>query len=247
MTNSVPPWDLLAILGVLGIVVPWRGKVRVRALLARPSVGPTERIEMYGATIAFQWIAAVLTAWRCYVRGWDAARLGLSLDRPALTIATGVALASFLAFVQLRSLRRLAQSPSEQSEQSNFVYQMARKLMPQTSVDVLPFVALVCTVSLCEEFLFRSFAFTVFESVGGGIAAGIVGSAALFGIAHLYQGPRGVVTTSFLGAVFAGARAYTHSVFPAILAHLVVDLMAGLLAPRILLRKAAAELEVPAS
>jgi membrane protease YdiL (CAAX protease family) len=239
MTSSAPPWDFLVILGVLGIVVPWRGKVRVRTLLARPSVEPAERIAMYGSTIAFQWIAATFTAWRCYVRGWDAARLGVTLDRSAFTIAVGVMLASFLALVQLGSLRQLARLPSGESEQASFVYQMARKLMPQSLMEALPFVALVCTVSLCEEFLFRGFAFVVFESVGGGIAAGIVGSAALFGIAHLYQGSRGVVTTSFLGLVFAGTRAYTHSLVPAILAHLVVDLMAGLLAPRMLLRRAA--------
>ena len=239
---TIPPWDFLVILGVLGIVVPWRGKVRVRALLARPSVEPATRIAMYGSTIAFQWIAATITAWRCYVHGWDAARLGVSLDRTALTIAVGVALASFLALVQLGSLRRLAQMPSEPSERESFVYQMARKLMPQTLVEVLPFVALVCTVSLCEEFLFRGFAFAVFEGVGGGVAAGIVGSAALFGIAHLYQGRRGVVTTSILGLLFAGTRAYTHSLAPAIMAHLVVDLMAGFMTPRILLRKTAGEL-----
>lgn len=239
---TIPPWDFLVILGVLGIVVPWRGKVRVRALLARPSVEPATRIAMYGSTIAFQWIATVSTVWRGYVRGWDAARLGVTLDRPAFTIAVGVALALFLALVQLGSLRRLAQMSSEPSEQESFVYQMARKLMPQTLVEVLPFIALVCTVSLCEEFLFRGFAFAVFESVGGGVAAGILGSAALFGIAHLYQGRRGVVTTCILGLVFAGTRAYTHSLAPAILAHLVVDLMAGLMAPQMLLRKTTGEL-----
>ena len=197
---------------------------------------------MYASTIAFQWIAATFTAWRCYVRGWGAARLGLSLDRPLTTLAIGVVLALLLAFVQFNSLRRLAQGALEQS---SFVYQMARKLMPHALVEVLPFVALVCTVSLCEEFLFRGFAFAVFERVGGGVTAGIVGSAALFGAAHLYQGRSGMVMTSFLGLIFAGTRTYTHSLAPAIVAHLVVDLMAGLLAPRILLRKAAGEL--PAS
>ena len=238
MTSSVPPWDFLVILAVLGIVVPWRGMVRVRELLARPSVDSAERIAMYASTIAFQWAAASFTAWRCYVRGFNAPQLGLSLGRPVMTILIGGALALALAFIQLKSLRRTAHTSKEQS---SFAYQMARTLMPQTFVEVLPFIALVCTVSLCEEFLFRGFAFAVIERAGGGVTAGILGSAVLFGIAHLYQGRNGVVATSFLGLIFALIRVYTQSLAPAILVHFVVDLMAGLMSPRILLQKAAVE------
>lgn len=191
---------------------------------------------MYASTIAFQWILTTVTAWRCYARGWQPNQLGLLLNRPLLAISVGVALASALGLLQLVSLRQLAKAPEESS---SFMHQLAGKMMPQTLAEALPFVALVCTVSLCEEFLYRGFAFSIFESLWhGSVTVGIFGSAALFGIGHLYQGRRGVVTTAVLGLILAGARAYTGSLAPPILAHLIVDLMAGLAGPRLLLRKA---------
>ena len=90
-------------------------------------------------------------------------------------------------------------------------------------------MALVCTVSLCEEFLYRGFVFSAFERVFGGSAiAAILGSSVLFGVGHVYQGRRGMTNTFVLGAIFAGVRFWTGSLAPPILAHLAVDLVAGL-------------------
>ena len=52
------PWDILLIFFVLGVIVPWRGRARLKQLLAKPSVEPAERLSLYGSTIAFQWVAA---------------------------------------------------------------------------------------------------------------------------------------------------------------------------------------------
>jgi membrane protease YdiL (CAAX protease family) len=220
------PWDLAAILLLLGLVVPWRGAVRVRALLASPTLNSTERIAIYGSTIAFQWILTGLTAWRCVARGWSLASLGMTLADRAETIGIGLALASVLAltqFVAFRQLRRVA------PEQRGRLPQIARKLMPQNLTEALPFVALVCTVSLCEEFLYRGFAYSAFQRVFGGSAlAAILGSSILFGVGHFYQGRRGMTNTFVLGAIFAGVRWWTGSLAPSILAHLAVDLVAGL-------------------
>ena len=50
------PWDVWLIFFVLGVVVPWRGRVRLRELLAKPQVEARERIALYASTIVFQWI-----------------------------------------------------------------------------------------------------------------------------------------------------------------------------------------------
>src|ERR1700722_15423962 len=70
------PWDYALILSVLTIVVPWRGTVRIRELLAHPTLGTSERVAMYGSTIAFQWLGAILTAWRGLARGGGEGRGG---------------------------------------------------------------------------------------------------------------------------------------------------------------------------
>ncbi len=226
MQISLLPRDLAAILLLLGVVVPWRGAVRVRALLARPALSTKERIGIYGSTIAFQWILSGLTIWRCVARGWSLASLGIAMENRPAAIGIGLALASALALVQFvafRQLRRVA------PEQRGRLPEIARKLMPQNLPEALAFVGLVCTVSLCEEFLYRGFVFSVFERVLGGSAiAAILGSSVLFGVGHVYQGRRGMTNTFVLGAIFAGVRFWTGSLAPPILAHLAVDLVAGL-------------------
>ena len=238
------PWDYALILSVLTIVVPWRGTVRIRELLAHPTLGASERIAMYGSTIAFQWLAAILTAWRVLAReGGDprlaAAVLGLSLPQPVTALVLGASLSLVLVCTQIASMRSLGRLPPGERGR---LYEMAAKLMPQTRVELLPFFLLVCTVSFCEELLYRGFAFLAFlQLFHGSIAAAIVGSSAIFAIGHLYQGRRGIATTFVLGAILAGMRAVTGSLAPCILVHFVVDFTAGLTGPHSVLRAKSAE------
>ncbi len=226
MQISLLPWDLVAILLLLGLIVPWRGAVRVRVLLARSALSSTERITIYGSTIAFQWILSAVTVWRCVAHGWSLPSLGVALAHRSAAIGIGLALASVLALVQFVAFRQLGRVPPERRGR---LAEIARKLMPQNLAEALAFVALVCTVSVCEELLFRGFAFSAFQRVfGGSAAAAILGSSILFGVGHFYQGRRGVANTSVLGAIFAAVRLWTGSLVPAILAHLAVDLVAGL-------------------
>jgi membrane protease YdiL (CAAX protease family) len=122
---------------------------------------------------------------------------------------------------------------------------MATKVFPQDNPERLAFLALVVTVSICEEVIYRGFAQRVFEDLSGGvIAVGIVGSAALFALAHLYQGRRGLISTLLIGALFSWVRAWTGSLIPPVVAHFVADLTAGFLAPA-RLRTVAARSEEP--
>lgn len=220
------PWDLIAILLLLAVAVPWRGAVRVRALLAREELRSSERIAIYGSTIVFQWALAGVTLWRCLARQWSLASLGIGDPKPNTTIIVGLALALLLGVVQMLAFRQLGRIPAEQRGRLGAV---AEKLMPRTFTEAVPFIALVCTVSVCEEFLYRGFVFSLVQRIfSGSVIAAIIGSSAIFGIGHYYQGRRGIVNTSVLGAIFASVRAWTGSLLPAILAHFVVDLIAGL-------------------
>ena len=220
------PWDFVLIFLVLAIVVPWRGTVRVRMLLARPQMSSGERISLYGSMIAFQWLATAIAIWRAVSRGLGPAALGLLPEKPALGIALGAAMAATLASLQILSLRQLARVPVEKRGR---LYQIAARLMPRELTEALVFVALVATVSLCEEVIFRGFVFAVFKELGGGsVALAIVGSSALFALGHIYQGRRGVANTFVLGLLLAGARNWSDSLLPSIMSHLAVDSVAGL-------------------
>jgi uncharacterized protein len=241
------PWDFVLILAVLGALVPWRGAVRVRQLLSRPQLSPLDRIKLYVSTIAFQWIAVTVVAWRCAERGLSRADLGIAhlfhgdLSR---TVAVGLGVTALLALTQMVGFRRLR---NQSLPADSRIRQVITKLMPDSRSDSLVFIALASTVAVCEEFLYRGFAFAaIYRASGNSTAIALIGSSVLFALAHSYQGRAGLLNTSLLGLLFAGCRIWTMSLLPAMLAHLVVDLLAGLLIPRAV-RKEAAPVEVAVS
>lgn len=220
------PWDFLVIVLVLAVFVPWRGVVRVREMLNRPHLTSRERLSLYGSTMAFEWVAAGVTLWRSFARGLTAEALGLAPGAPMRGLVIGAVMATVLGSFQMFGLRQLSRLPAEKRGR---LFQVAAKLMPQNSSEALVFVALVCTVSLCEELLYRGFAFSVFGNVAGGSpAAALFGSAALFAIGHLYQGKRGTISTFTLALILGLARIWSDSLLPCIMTHFVVDLTAGL-------------------
>ena len=226
------PWDFIFILLVLGVVVPWRGTARVKKLLDRPRLGTTDRLALYASTIAFQCTAAAVVAWRSLARGLTPRQLGLTLTDLPLAAGVTAALSILLVAQQIVGLRRMAR---KSAEHPSHLLRIALKLFPQTAVERLAFIALAATVALCEEFLYRGFVFAAIrQAAGGSLAAAAIGSALLFSVAHLYQGRRGVISTFVVGLIFAGTRIFTQSLAPPIVVHLLVDLVAGLAAPRLL-------------
>lgn len=225
------PWDFALIFVVLGVLVPWRGAVRVRKLLQRPALSSADRMRLYVSTIVVQWVASAFVLWRAFARRIDAAALGLALPEPGLTVAVAFVLCLALAAAQLLSLRRMARLPVERQ---GFVGQLARKLLPQNPRETAVFTALAATVALCEEFLYRGFVFAVMESVAGSAAFAAFASSLFFAAAHLYQGRRGVVTTFAAGLLFAAARILTGSLLASVAAHFVADALAGRAASRFL-------------
>lgn len=222
-------WDFALILLVLGIAVPLLGRRRVGQLMRTPSTTKMDRLSLYATTLAFQWIAAGVILWRAAADEIRAAQLGLAIGNPILTVTITIVLTALVLLNQLISLRRLASSPAEAQ---GLLPQLALKLFPQDGVERLAFFALVVTVAICEELVYRGFVQCVFQDWSqGSVTVGVLGSAIYFSIAHLYQGRRGLASTLVAGLIFAGARAWTGSLLPPIAAHFVADITVGILAP----------------
>ena len=56
----------------------------------------------------------------------------------------------------------------------------------------------------------------------------VIGSAALFGMAHLYQGRSGLAGTTILGLLFGATRVVVASLIPVMFWHAGVDVVAGI-------------------
>ena len=59
-------------------------------------------------------------------------------------------------------------------------------------------------------------------------AAAAVVSTAVFGIMHAYQGSMGVARTTLMGGVLAWGFLASGSLWPPILAHVLIDVLAGI-------------------
>ena len=234
------PWDIWLIFLVLGLIVPWRGRVKMKKLLAMPHVSTVERLVLYASTIAFQWVAVALVAWRAWAHGYTAAQLGLTIhDRPRILIASIVG-AAIIAALQWLNLRRAGRVPIEARGSLQAV---AERILPQSTVELLPFLALAITAGLCEEFLYRGFAMAVLVHVGLQAWVIVMISSMLFGLAHSYQGRGGMVMTLLIGLILGSSRLAFDSLVPAIFWHSAVDVVAGTAGPRYLTRRVSAAFE----
>jgi CAAX protease family protein len=222
-------WDFAIILLFLGTVVPWLGRRRIRQLMQMPQTTKQDRLLLYASTVAFQWVAAGVILWRTGERGISIASLGFQIPNRGIVALVSILLAALVLVNQLISLRRIS---SGAGEQQGILPELARKVFPQDFSERLAFLAVVTTVSLCEELIYRGFAQYVFRSSRWGSAlAGVLASAALFALAHAYQGKKGVTATFIVGTLFSAVRSWTGSLLPPILAHFLADFMAGMLAP----------------
>ncbi len=231
------PWDIWLIFLVLGLILPWRGRVRMRKLLAMPQVSTMERLTLYASTIAFQWFAVALVAWRAWAHGFTAFQLGLTIhDRSRILVASIVGAAT-IAALQWLNLRRVGRIPVEARGP---LQALAERILPQSTVELLPYLALAFTAGLCEEFLYRGFAMAVLVHVGLQTWAVVLISSVLFGLAHSYQGRGGIVMTLLIGTILGTSRIAYDSLVPAIFWHSAVDVVAGTAGPRYLTRSGAA-------
>jgi uncharacterized protein len=224
-------WDFAVILVFLATAVPLLGRRRIGQLIAMPETTKRDRLRLYASTIGFQWLAVAVIFWRTAAHQISAAQMGMAVPNISLTLTVSVVLALLVLANQVLSLRRLALQPSEIQ---GIMPQLALKVFPQDSVERLAFFAVVVTVSVCEELIYRGFVQTVFRdwfSARISLLGSILASAALFSCGHAYQGRKGLIVTFIVGLGFSSVRVWTGSLLPGMTAHFVADWTAGLLAP----------------
>lgn len=231
------PWDFWLIFLALGVVLPWRGRARMQKLLAMPEVSSIERLVLYASTIAFQWLAVALVGWRVWARGYTPRHLGLVFHGGARLLVAGLVGAAVIGGLQWFNLRRVGRIPPESR---GAIQAVAERVLPQSAVELLPYLALAITAGLCEEFLYRGFAMAALASAGIPPWLVVLVSSLLFGLAHSYQGRGGMAMTFVVGLVLGASRLTYNSLIPAIFWHGAVDVVAGVAGRRYLARKPAA-------
>ncbi len=139
------PWDFWLIFFALGVLLPWRGRARMKKLLAMPHVSSMERLVLYASTIAFQWLAVAVVGWRAWVHQYTTAQLGLTLHNRALLVTAGILGAALIATLQWLNLRRVGRVPLKSR---GALQAIAERILPQSTVELPPYLALAVTAGL---------------------------------------------------------------------------------------------------
>lgn len=231
------PWDFWLIFLFLSVVIPWRGYVRLKNLMALPSVDSKEKLALYAFTIGFQWVLSGVVAWRAIARGLTLQDIGLGPQPWTGIVVSGLLGAIFIGGLQWMNLRRIGRMEGEAPE---LLRKLAHRLLPVNLVEYLPYSALAITAGVCEEFVYRGFGVAAFSKAGLPLWLVVIFSSVLFGLAHAYQGRGGIVSTGIFGVGLALGRIWLGSLVPVMMWHAGLDLAAGIAAPRYLLRESSA-------
>ena len=210
----------------------------MRHFLARPEVSGRERVRLYVSTILSQWLLATIVGWRALARGLTVPQLGLAKAPIPSTVLVTLIGATLIAAAHWMNLRRLAASNHPAAEK---LRAMAARFFPQSTTETVLFTMLAVNAGICEEFIFRGFLIAALFGAGLSTWTTVVVSSLMFGATHLYQGKGGSAGTGILGILFASIRIAYHSIFPVLIWHAVLDIVAGIAGARYFAARAAGE------
>jgi membrane protease YdiL (CAAX protease family) len=231
MTAFLRPADyfLFALL-VLGL--PLRAWLAMRRLRNATDEEAAElRPMLWWRAIGTQWLltAAVVLQWIVQRRSFESLWLVPTIGWGAGGVLLGLALAAIMLQPQRRNLAGSPETVARLRERLAGV----KRLLPASRDEWPGFVPLAITAGICEEVLFRGFVLWALAQVMPAWWMAALAQAVLFGLAHAYQGARGIVATFAVGAFLAGVVWVSGSLWPAMLVHALLDLNAGDLAIRV--------------
>lgn len=104
-------------------------------------------------------------------------------------------------------------------------------LVPRNRAEILAVLPLAINAGLSEELFFRLALPLLITAVTGSAAVGVVGACLAFGLTHAYQGYKGVLATTLMGAMFTSVYLSSGSLLRPMLLHAVLDVVALVVRP----------------
>lgn len=187
-----------------------------------------ERIPAYWSSIGALWLVGS-ACWLVGTRTDGPAGLGLTpiAIGPFVAWSVGATLAALLLMFTFRAV----------SERFGLVdSRLLTELLPRTPRERRIFGLLSFAAGTGEEFAYRGYSITLLTPILG-LGSAVAGTTMIFGVMHAYQGWFGILRTTVMGAILAGTFVFSGSLWPCIVAHTAIDLLAGLvLGERLLTR-----------
>ena len=211
---------------VLAVLFPLRaGTFGFRRIqLASADERPRVRLSVYRQAMVIQWglALAALGLWVANAREWE----GIGLV-PRFGWGLGGVIAGMLmmGFVVLRQ-RREALGDDDALARLRGRMSRLELMLPHSREELSLFLKLSLTAGICEELLYRGYLIWYLSHWLPVYPAAALASL-LFGIGHVYQGWRGVITTGFVGVFLAAVYLVTGSLYAGMVMHALMDAHSG--------------------
>jgi membrane protease YdiL (CAAX protease family) len=214
---------------VLLLVLPAMSAWDVPRLAQRIAADPLNaRTNAYFWNMAILWglTTVLIAAW-----GWagrPVRELGLQLPDSAAGWWWTLLICCAVIGLIVQQAHAFATSPDAQAQvRKQFELQPGvQTVLPSTPREFRVYSGAAVTAGVCEEVLYRGYLLWYFQSlVPGGVA--IAGAVVAFGVAHAYQGMRGIFATGTVGAFAVAVYLLTGSLVAPILLHAILDLVNG--------------------
>jgi membrane protease YdiL (CAAX protease family) len=214
---------------VIALVVPLTGPLERRLYRA----GSKTRLKFfaYGGTMILLWtltlaavrIEGVERLFDCPASGQD------WLWAPAISsillviVAAAYAVAGLLPLIQSLRGERWRQAYEAAIRRS---FSEIPGLLPNNAAEQAVWILVCVTAGICEEILYRGFLIRFLHESGFGLPlfAALMASSLIFGLAHVYQGAKGIVGTAIGGLAFGCLFLLSGSLIGCIALHVLLDL-----------------------
>ena len=222
--TPLPPDHMLFVL--LAVLFPIRAVTFGYRKLDQAAEADVPRVRMwlYRQILALQWSLAALVVflWIVLRRPWSAVGLHPALNWGLMGVLAGMVVVVLLAVLQQRGTR----DPLEAHARVRQRVQHIERMLPHDARELRWFSAVAVTAGICEELLYRGYLLWYLQHWLP-LAPAIALAAIIFGVGHFYQGPRGVLLTTIVGAFMAGVYLVTGSLFAPMVLHALMDLYSG--------------------
>src|SRR5947209_1406688 len=94
-----------------------------------------------------------------------------------------------------------------------------RKMLPQSTVEIVLWIFVSLTAGICEEFVFRGYLQMQISGLLKNATAGLVLQGMIFGAGHAYQGPKQMLIIAVLGCALGVLAKWQKSLRPGMLSH----------------------------
>ena len=178
-----------------------------------------ERLPAYWGSIATLWLLGS-ACWLVGTRLFGAAALGLVALAPVRFAiwSAGLTLGGLLTILLFREIAVWIGADDSA---------VLRDLMPQTGKEKSVFALLSLAAGVAEELAYRGYAIPMLAPLLG-VWGAVLLTSVVFGMLHGYQGWLGTLRTGLMGALLAWGFLASGSLWPAMVAHTAIDLIAGI-------------------